>query len=70
MNKEKKVKKLSLPQLVCIKKPDKNCNNGFYRVRIPINFLPKGSKFEGLTVEYQFIGLKGDAQDRFIDFML
>lgn len=47
-----------IPELVCCKKPHKGCNDGFYKVRIPIMFEPKNKHCIGVWQEYTFIGLK------------
>ncbi|CAK0755177.1 hypothetical protein CCP1ISM_50036 [Azospirillaceae bacterium] len=55
------MKKKLEPLLECIKEPDKNCNNGLYRVTLPNEFLPI-KKFDGNCVGayqvYFFVGLK------------
>lgn len=46
-----------LPELIITKDATKGCNNAFYVVKIPREFIPTGmlmAKF----YEYQFIGLK------------
>ena len=55
----KKSIKLSKPQLICVEKPHKGCNDGYYIVKIPYDFTLKGHHFIGIYLEYSFIGLLG-----------
>lgn len=48
------------PTLTCIKKPDAGCNNGFYEVSLPINYMLEAYKNPGAFFIFRFIGLNGE----------
>lgn len=57
----KKVKKIEpIPTLTCTKKPDPQCNNGFYKVSIPLKYMISAYEKPAAFFEFQFIGLKGE----------
>lgn len=57
----KKYKKIDpIPVLECTKKPNPNCNDGFYKVSIPLKYIIKACESPAAYFEFQFIGLKGE----------
>ena len=47
-----------IPQLICLEKPSKGRNNGYYEVTIPTAFMPQGKGCLGAYQVYRFVGLK------------
>lgn len=53
----KSKKKEPIPELKCLKKPDKNCNNGFYEVVIPLKYMVDAYKVPAAFFSFRFIGM-------------
>lgn len=50
----------TIPKLVCLKKPDVKCNNGFYEVVIPLEYIIEACKVPAAYFSFKFVGLRGE----------
>lgn len=58
MRKTKKIE--PIPELKCIKKPSKGCNDGFYEVVIPLKYMVDAYKVPAAFFVFKFVGLRYD----------
>ena len=49
-----------IPELKCIRMPDKGANNGQYCVSIPLKYMVKAYEVPAAFFEFRFIGMKGE----------
>ncbi len=50
-------KKEPVPSLSCTKKADKGCNNGMYKVTIPLKYMVAAYEKPAAFFEFRFVGM-------------
>ena len=51
-------KKGEIPQLICVRMPDKGANDGMYEVIIPLEYVLAAVKAPAAFFVFKFVGMK------------